>query len=198
MSSRKRKAPEKENHERWLVSYADFITLMFAFFVVMFASSQTDKAKAQMMSDSIKNALENGAVTAAIHGILGGAPGIKERGNAQRKGPGGTNKLSAEQEEAVARMAELEPSLRLLQDQLKQEIAGGQLKVSMEARGVVISLRQAAFFPSGQDTVDPSMYPAIEKLAGVILKVPNKVRLEGHTDAVPIRNARFRSNWVLS
>ena len=198
MSSRKRRAPEKENHERWLVSYADFITLMFAFFVVMFASSQTDRAKAQMISDSIKSALESGAVSAAINGILGGAPGLKERGNAQRKGPGGANRLSAEQARAAAKLAELEPSLRMLQEQLKQEIAGGQLKVSMEARGVVISLRQAAFFPSGQDTVDPGMYPAIGKLAAVMLKVPNKVRLEGHTDAVPIRNARYRSNWELS
>jgi chemotaxis protein MotB len=198
MSSRKRKAPEKENHERWLVSYADFITLMFAFFVVMFASSQTDRAKAQQLSDSIKSALQNGAMAAAINGILGGAPGLKERGNAQRKGPGGANRLSDEQVAAAAKLAELEPSLRLLREQLHPEIALGKLQVSMEARGVVISLRQAAFFPPGQDTVDPGMYPAIEKLAKVLLAVPNKVRLEGHTDAVPIRNARYRSNWELS
>ena len=55
-----------ENHERWLVSYADFITLLFAFFVVMFASSQTDKAKAKQVSESVKEALENGGVTAAV------------------------------------------------------------------------------------------------------------------------------------
>ena len=56
--ARKKKPPEHENHERWLVSYADFITLLFAFFVVMFATSQTDKGKAQQVSDSVKKALE--------------------------------------------------------------------------------------------------------------------------------------------
>jgi chemotaxis protein MotB len=95
-------------------------------------------------------------------------------------------------------MVELVPSLRLLESRLKPEIASGMLKVSMEARGVVISLRQAAFFPSGQDAIDAGTYPTIEKLAEVILAVPNKVRLEGHTDAVPIHNARYRSNWELS
>jgi chemotaxis protein MotB len=72
------------------------------------------------------------------------------------------------------------------------------LQVSMEPRGLVISLRQAAFFPPGQDTIDAGTYSTIQKLATVILAVPNKVRLEGHTDAVPIHNARYRSNWELS
>src|SRR4051794_1746414 len=184
--ARNKKHAAHENHERWLVSYADFITLLFAFFVVMFASSQTDRAKAQQVSDSIKNALGNDRITSAISGILGGAPGLKEQGNAMRHGPGGAQK------------ADLLPSLRILQSQLKTEIASGMLQVSMEARGVVISLRQAAFFPPGQDTIDASTFLTIEKLAQVILAVPNKVRLEGHTDAVPIHNARYRSNWELS
>ena len=58
--ARKKPHPEHENHERWMVSYADFITLMFAFFVVMFATSQTDKARAQQVSDSVKQALDKG------------------------------------------------------------------------------------------------------------------------------------------
>ena len=61
--ARKRAHPEHENHERWLVSYADFITLLFAFFVVMFASSQTDKGRAQQVSESVKTALEHGGVS---------------------------------------------------------------------------------------------------------------------------------------
>ena len=66
MSRRKRKVLAHENHERWLISYADFITLLFAFFVVMFASSQTDKAKAQQMSDSIKGALGKDKISSAF------------------------------------------------------------------------------------------------------------------------------------
>ncbi|MEO7653267.1 MAG: flagellar motor protein MotB, partial [Bryobacteraceae bacterium] len=87
--ARRRRIPSHENHERWLVSYADFITLLFAFFVVMFASSQADKGKAQQMSDSIKRALKDDQVASAIYGILGGAVGIKAQGNSQMKGPGG-------------------------------------------------------------------------------------------------------------
>jgi chemotaxis protein MotB len=198
MSGRKKRTRAPENHERWLISYADFITLLFAFFVVMFASSQTDKAKAQQMSDSIRGALGKDKISTALAEILGGAPGRKEKGNAQRKGPGGSTKADAERKAAAAKIAGLVPSLNILRTQLKQEIESGMLQVSMEARGLVVSLRQAAFFPSGQDTIDASTYATIQKLAEVILAVPNKVRLEGHTDAVPIHNARYRSNWELS
>ena len=198
MTARKKKAPAAENHERWLISYADFITLLFAFFVVMFASSQTDKAKAQAMSDSIKGALGKDKISSTISEILGGAPGLREKGNAQRKGPGGSMKAASEHAQAAAKLAELVPSLKILQSQLKSEIASGMLQVTMEARGVVVSLRQAAFFPPGQDTIDAGTYPTIQKLAEVILAVPNKVRLEGHTDAMPIHNVRYRSNWELS
>ncbi len=67
----RKKAPEPENHERWLVSYADFITLLFAFFVVMFASTQSDKNKAKAVSDSVRQALEHGQFSSAISTVLG-------------------------------------------------------------------------------------------------------------------------------
>src|SRR5258708_21444919 len=70
--ARKKHAAEHANHERWLVSYADFITLLFAFFVVMFASSQTDKGKAQQISDSVKKALEGQKMSAVVAAVLGG------------------------------------------------------------------------------------------------------------------------------
>src|SRR3989440_10782354 len=111
MSGRAKKPPPPENHERWLISYADFITLLFAFFVVMFASSQTDKAKAQQMSDSITGALSKDKISVAIAEILGGAPGLKQKGNSQMKGPGGAAKAGAEHAQAAARLAELVPSL---------------------------------------------------------------------------------------
>jgi chemotaxis protein MotB len=68
----------------------------------------------------------------------------------------------------------------------------------MEARGLVVSLRQATFFPSGEDTIDPATYSSLQKVATAISQLPNPVRLEGHTDAIPIHTARFRSNWDLS
>ena len=90
---KKAPAPEPENHERWLVSYADFITLLFAFFVVMFASSQTDKARAKQVSEAVEKALENGSsisMSPAVAKVLGGTVDDKGQGNAMMKGPGGT------------------------------------------------------------------------------------------------------------
>ena len=68
----------------------------------------------------------------------------------------------------------------------------------MTPRGIVVSLKQAAFFPSGTDVVDPATMPTIEKVAGALKAVENPIRIEGHTDSIPIHNPRFRSNWDLS
>jgi chemotaxis protein MotB len=193
--ARKKHHAEHENHERWLVSYADFITLLFAFFVVMFASSQTDKAKAKQLSDSVKQALENGGVAAQVHEILGGTVEDKGRGNAMMKGPGGANKPEKPPE---IQLAELLPSLKILTKTLAADIDSGKIDVHLEPRGLVVSLRQATFFPSGADNIDESTYATIQRIAETIGNLPNLVRLEGHTDAIPIHTARFRSNWELS
>jgi chemotaxis protein MotB len=179
-----------------MVSYADFITLMFAFFVVMFATSQTDKARAQQVSDSVKQALDKGGVAAAVHEILGGTVDEKGKGNAQMKGPGGSQKAKVAPERAV--LAELLPSLQYLNKELQAEIHDGKIEMHLEPRGLVLSLRQATFFPSGGDTIDPKTYPIVEKIAQTIRELPNSVRLEGHTDSIPIHTARFHSNWELS
>jgi len=196
--ARKKKHTAHENLERWLVSYADFITLMFAFFVVMFASSQTDRNKAAQVSESIRKALEENQIASAIAGILGGTVDDKGKGNAMLKGPGGA-KPDAKYEEARQQiLAELLPSLQFLTKELKAEIAGGKLQIKLQSRGLVVSLMEAAFFPTGEDTIDPRTYPTLEKIASAIRSLPNPIRLEGHTDSVPIHNTRFASNWELS
>lgn len=190
----RKREKERENHERWLVSYADFITLLFAFFVVMFASSQADKGKAQQVSESVKKALEGERMPAALAAILGGTVGDKGNGDAMHHGPGGVEKAPDER----IPLAELVPSLKVLTEELKPEIDSGQIHVSMQPRGLVVSFNQAALFPSGEDVISPDAYEGLEKVAAAINKLPNPVRLEGHTDSVPIRTARFRSNWELS
>src|SRR5438045_9522872 len=90
----RRKHHEKENHERSLLYYADFITLLFAFFVVMFATSQTDRSKAQQVSDSVKKALEGESFSSVVASVLGGTVNDKGQGNAQMRGPGGANKIT--------------------------------------------------------------------------------------------------------
>lgn len=196
---RRRSSDAHENHERWLVSYADFITLLFAFFVVMFASSQTDKARARQISEAVEKALADGktlGVPPAVAKILGGTVDDKGQGNAQMRGPGGAQR--AAKEAPPDDVVELTPSLKVLNVKLQQEIKDGSVEVSMEPRGLVVSLKQTAFFPSGNDTIDPKTYPVIQKLADALNAVSNPLRIEGHTDSQPIHTARFRSNWELS
>lgn len=178
---------EHENHERWLVSYADFITLMFAFFVVMFASSQADKQKVATISEAVTEALEKGSIPAKVQEMLS-----KEQ-KQKKPAQGGLHDLKAE-----SKPNELTPVMEHLTKELASEIQTGKLQVSLESRGLVISLKEAAFFPTGDATVAKDAYNTIGKLAETIVGLPNPVRLEGHTDSVPIHNDRFASNWELS
>jgi len=194
--ARKRKMPHAENHERWLISYADFITLLFAFFVVMFASSQADKGRAQEVSDSVKRALEGEKLTSLVSVLWGGSIQDAGRGAAMMRGPGGVVKVAEEKKDP--KVAELLPSLKVLSEELRKEIEAGRIQISMEQRGLVVSFKQAALFPSGEDVIAADGVEGLKKVAEAIEKLPNPVRLEGHTDAIPIKTARFRSNWELS
>ncbi len=194
--ARRKKIPEQANHERWLISYADFITLLFAFFVVMFATSQTDKGKAQQVSDSVKKALEGEKMSAMIAAVLGGTVDNKGQGNNQMRGPGGVN--TPPETKKDQKLAELMPSLKVLSEELKTEIAQGKIQIVMQPRGLVVSFTQAALFPPGEDEISTDAYDGIKNVAAAITKIPNPVRLEGHTDSTPISTPRFKSNWELS
>jgi len=185
-----------ENHERWLISYADFITLLFAFFVVMFASSQADRGRAEQMSESVRKALEGSQMASLIAVVMGGSVDQSGHGSEAKRSPAGAKQPMEEKKDP--RIAELLPSLQVLSVELQQEIKAGEIQISMQQRGLVISFTQAALFPSGEDVVALKAYPALQKVATAMGKIPNPVRLEGHTDSVPIRTPRFRSNWELS
>ena len=169
---RRRNPGASAGHARWLVSYADFITLLFAFFVVMFASSQGDRNKARRASQ---------AVQAAFDGSIS---------------PRSVSRAPSAGQSAVS--DGLEPELKLLAKQLDAEIRAGKMQVRMEGRGLVVSLSQSASFPSGEDGLDPSTYGSLQIVAAAVRDLPNSIRAEGHTDSLPIHNPRFRSNWDLS
>ena len=201
MARKKKESAEHVNHERWLVSYSDFITLLFAFFVVMFASSQTDKYKAKAVSDSVRDALEKGGVAAAVREVLGGTVDDLGKGNALLKGPGGSEPKNVPLDPPPPNQTpfeELAPSMKYLSSALADEIKEGKIVVKLEARGLVVSLKQNTFFPSGADTIDPATYGIVDKIGRIIMGTKNPVRLEGHTDSQPIHSDRFPSNWELS
>ncbi len=169
----RRKGKKSGSHERWLVSYADFITLLFAFFVVMFASSHTDRAKASRVSESVRAAFDG-------------------------SGSHVSTSPSPQTDQHSVGSTSLAPILKSLVHELDPEIRAGTMQVRMEERGIVVSLSQATFFPSGEDALDPATWESIGKVARTVCNIPNLLRTEGHTDSIPIHTARFRSNWDLS
>jgi len=192
LKRRRRQPPQ--NHERWLVSYADFITLLFAFFVVMFAASQKNEAK--QVSASVREALEHGQLSDALHTALG--RGKHDASKTPVKPDPVPETPPPAPVEPVKHPADLTKSLSKLQDGLAPELNSGKVRIWLDARGLTISLREAGFFGSGDNTVAPASIPAIAKIAAVVRDLPNSVRLEGHTDAKPIHTSRFHSNWELS
>jgi chemotaxis protein MotB len=181
---------ESEKHERWLVSYADFITLLFAFFVVLYASSQSDRHKVMKAAESVRRAFDG---PPKVSRILGGTVDDLGQGNNMMHGPGGSKT-----ETAKPAPAELSPTNDLLQESLAEDIRAGRITIHSETRGLVVSLQEAAYFVSGDDQVSPAGIPVLRKIAATLEKIPNPIRLEGHTDSVPIHNSRFHSNWELS
>lgn len=162
----------------------------------MFASSHADKQKARTVSASVKEAMEQGHLPKALMEML-----VRKRpsGTDDPKRAGDTaNPQALKQDPAMAAIAQLVPSLQSLTNALKDEIEGGKVSINMEPRGLVVSLTEAAFFPSAGDAIEPTAFPIISKIADSVLKLPNKILLEGHTDSTPIHNSRFRSNWDLS
>lgn len=184
MSIRRRQTKEAHpNHERWVISYADFMTLLLAFFIVMFATANADKAKAKLFSEAVKVAFSQGS-DSALHAA------------AKASVLNSDQKFDANA--FFQAMAELNKSQNALKRSLNDEISRGEVDVHMEKRGLVISFRQAALFDSGQAIVKPSGVPTMSKVAEVISKLPNQIRLEGHTDNIPIHNDVFKNNWELS
>jgi chemotaxis protein MotB len=181
MSHRRKVNHTHANHERWVISYADFITLLFAFFVVMFATANADTGKARAVSEAVKAALSQSKEAKVVQMV-------KEAADEDKAAAGKPADVKKE----------LAPVAKLLHQELHSEIAKGQIELKMESRGLVISFRQAALFDSGADVVKLSALDSISKVSQAVLSVPNQVRLEGHTDNQPIHNERFNNNWELS
>lgn len=206
-----KKEPEKHaNHERWLVSYGDFLTLLFAVFVALYAMGQTDKKKSEELMQSFRESF--GYSTLASAGRVGvldtkdvrPLPAIKPEmavipmvnkmppaGPRQGGMEKGRGKGKAEEKEFKEIMSSIEAYL------VKH---GAQNKVSLSVtrRGLVVSLKEAGFFDSGSAAIKPAGYQLLNTIIEAMTQYSNPLRIEGHTDNVPISTAQFPSNWELS
>jgi chemotaxis protein MotB len=192
--SRPRKAHVSQ--ERWLVSYADFITLLFAFFVVLYSASKADQKKQAQVAASIDSAFQS----------LGIFADAKRRPDKANTGADATDKpvipmniVMGEDVLAPARVKEnLEQIHRELQQTLSNQIAKHTVSIKMGRDGLVISLREAGFFKSGSATPRPETLDTLRQVAASLSRTPYDLRIEGHTDNIPIHTAEFDSNWELS
>ena len=189
--SRKKKH-EHANHERWLVSYADFITLLFAFFVVLFASSQSDRKKVEQVEYSIHSAFQ----TMGIFSMASSAPNLQNSGAAaDAKTIMMGDDLDAASPATIADLNKMKSKLDTL---LAAQIAQKTVSVKVGRDGLIISLRAAGFFQSGVATPLPNSMPSLLAIGSALAVTSYDVRIEGHTDNVPIHNSIYKSNWDLS
>ena len=183
---RRKKAEEHSQHERWLISYADFMTLLFAFFVVLFASANHDKKAIKQVSSAVKNGFQQmGAFSGSSSSDSGSLSGGKTL-EATAASPAGSAGID---------VVELQ---RKLNKALGKEIERREVGLKMTPEGFVISLHELGFFDSGQARLLPGASDTVKRIAGVLMQYGLDMRIEGHTDDVPIHNSTFASNWDLS
>ena len=190
----KKKHPEHVNHERWLVSYADFITLLFAFFVVLFASGQSDKKKVVKMQLAMQTAFEHNG----IFDQHSKTPPISEQSNPAESITPAPLTLPlptiAEQAQAKATEAQIE---KVIQTEVaRRQLSASSVIVRPTPEGLVVSLREVGFFASGSAELRSEAYETLRAVADALPHQP--MRVEGHTDNVPIHTAQFATNWELS
>jgi chemotaxis protein MotB len=190
------------SHERWLVSYADFITLLFAFFVVLYASSKADQKKQQQVAQAIDSAFRALAIfpdSSRKPVDLKNISAINPTKTNPDQAVTPLNIVMGEDVLAPVKVTEdLDQLQKLLEKMLSDQIAQHTVAIKMGRDGLVISLREAGFFDSGSATPHPETLPVLRRIAEALGKTPYDIRIEGHTDNVPIHNAEFDSNWELS
>jgi chemotaxis protein MotB len=195
--SRRNREHGHVNHERWLVSYADFITLLFAFFVVLYASSQVDNQKIVKVSKAIQGGFQQlGAFSGSypppptsVEAAEDVPPELKEimlNSNIEGRPKG------------APAAVDVDRLKRELEQALGEEIRNHEIQMRVTPEGLVVSLREVGFFKSGEAVLLPGGLVTLTRIAHVLNTQGFQIRVEGHTDNVPIHNPQFKSNWELS
>jgi chemotaxis protein MotB len=176
------------SHDRWLVSYADFVTLLFGFFVVLYAFARSDQKKQVQIVQAIDSAFKS--------------MGVFSNSNQAASAQDAAQPAHAAMSEESLTPLQVKYDLNRIQYDLSQtlakQIATHAVSLQMGRDGLVISLREAGFFDSGSATPKAEALPTLRQIADRLGATPYDLRIEGHTDNVPIHTAEFDSNWELS
>ncbi|MDA8107763.1 MAG: flagellar motor protein MotD [Betaproteobacteria bacterium] len=187
---------QSDNHDRWLVSYSDFITLLFAFFVVMYAISSLNEGKYRAVSESLLSAFRNAQAPAST------------RGPRERSGPAlpapvapPTRAQPQGQKAPDTREAQREQMRVLARDilaALGTVARPGEVRIVQSRRGVAIEINARVLFTQGQASLQPASVAVLRRVGEILAAVRYGIRIEGYSDDVPIKTAQFPSNWELS
>lgn len=180
MRRRQNNNKSRASHERWLITYADMITLLLVFFIVMFAISKIDANKFQSLAASMARAMGTGDMIMVS------------------PGPSFVPGESAISSDEFFELEQLEDTRRQLQALAIEHGVSDRITITSEQRGIVLSFQEDVLFPSGSAKLTPTARELIDKVTPILLETNNYLRVEGHTDDVPIRTSSFPSNWELS
>jgi chemotaxis protein MotB len=200
VASRRKKHEEHEehvNHERWLITYADMITLLMVLFIVLFSMSQVDLAKYEKLKTSLSGAFGSSPLKGGAGVLSSGTSPIPMEGIAVQAQKALANQQAA-QAAAAAEQAALEETKAQLGSALEKVGLGGGVGLRVERRGLVVTIASdKVLFEPGRAALKPEGRQIIHQLAPSLAALPNPLRIEGHTDDVPI-SGTFASNWELS
>lgn len=181
MVNRRRHKKESEgNKERWLITYADMITLLLIFFIVMYTLSKIDAAKFETLAESLAAVFGAGGMVLDSPGpqIIPGTP--------------------PEQVQDLVEKAQLDDLKNKLESYIRENGLAARVSVTTEERGIVLSFQDNVLFELGSARLTTRAREILDKVAPILADTPNYIRVEGHTDNLPINNSRFPSNWELS
>lgn len=185
--------PEKENSERWLLTYADLITLLMAFFMVLYAMSQVDLKKYRGLKGSLFNAFNRSSATTG--GVLGSGTG-------KVFGEGSGSFAPPPVKVTPPDLKRVDPEFRQMATKMQQyrSTAGieASARVTFDERGMVVQLDNSLLFPAGSAQLTAEARHLLDNLAEMLQPQTNHIRVEGHTDDTPIHTTRYPSNWQLS
>ena len=216
MARRRKRQEEHVNHERWIVSYADFITLLFAFFVVMYSISSVNEGKYRVLSKTLTNAFQEtgrslepiqvGESNTQSGEIIGSDRQSALIENEIKVGPGTYQETSQGRKPIEEGLAEMpsDDSQRLgflaatIEDMLGAYVEQDLVEVTYTQNRVKVNMKDKMLFGSGSATLSNTAVTALRDISRVLAKVPNQIQVEGNTDNRPIHTEEFPSNWELS
>ncbi|MBP2032293.1 chemotaxis protein MotB [Clostridium algifaecis] len=190
MKKKNKKPDEGPSAERWMLSYADFMTLLMIFFVVMYAMSQVDQTKYNQLSQSLSIAMGGGKTVIGADNTSSVKDNVKEIQDIQQQ--------NQSQGEAKVEANNLKQLKKQVDQYLNKNGLSNGVSTKVDERGLVVSINNTLFFDTGKAEIKPDIQTKLIGIGKIVNQLGNSIRVEGHTDNVPISNSSYQSNWQLS